>query len=264
MKRIFFFLLLLSSFSLAQNAGNTGTQTVSKQVWSSISSAQRSTVVQNIGQAAHYITYCSSSNAAFSFDVEESPDGTTWIPFSPVVTQLNSKSNCGLIVACGYFNNITLNGGPTAGTLSAWYSASTGPGTCYSPGSATSGQSALPLCDQVSFVTLAGNASATAILPAPATANIYYCGGWTISLTGAVSTGLNGISVQFGNSTCSSTSGVVWELILTPSSPLDIAVPAPVDKLPLANAAGSTLCASLNGPGTTGVTAYVSYKYATF
>ncbi len=263
MKRFLVFLcialIFIQSIGSAQNAGQTGTQTMSKQVWNAITSAQRSAILQNIGQASHYITFCGSAGGAFSFDVEESPDGTTWVPFSSAITQLNARSNCGLIVLCGYFNNVSLNGGPSAGTLSAWYSASTGPGPCGLTGNATTGQAPLPICDNLAFTQASGNGSVQPILPAAPTYNSYYCNGWTISLSAPL-TGAGTIALEFGNFNCTSVSGFVYTIFLSAATPLVFTIPPPVNKI----SAGNTLCAQFSGTGTGGINVDINYSYANY
>ena len=122
---------LLAFPVLAENAGDVAIQTVNQTIFTKAIAGSR-VVVRNIGQSAHWLTYCADVGVTnLQIDLEGSNDsGGHWIPISSTLgTAINGS--CGLLQAGGYFkdvsvNLITMTTTPPAG-VSAWYSATAGP-----------------------------------------------------------------------------------------------------------------------------------------
>jgi hypothetical protein len=115
-----------------QNAGNTGTATTFKQVFTAQSSpAISSVVIPNIGATSHWLTYCpNGAITALTIQLEGSNDNTNFFPIS------HSGSNtgplaCYVLQASGYFQelraNLTVFTTPGGGTVTAFYTGSSGP-----------------------------------------------------------------------------------------------------------------------------------------
>ena len=122
---------LLAFPVLAENAGDVAIQTVNQTIFTNAITVGR-IVVRNIGQSAHWLTYCSAVGVTnLTLDLEGSNDsGGHWIPISTLGTAING--NCGLLQAGGYFKDVSVNLSTMTtltGSLgvSAWYSATAGP-----------------------------------------------------------------------------------------------------------------------------------------
>ena len=106
---VFFSLLVPGTHVQAQNAGNTGTFTVSQIAFSNQTSTGPSVVFKNIGQSAHFLTFCLASGTGNAqVNLEQSFDGVKlWAPMATGITV--GASACNTIQAGGYFQNVRAN-----------------------------------------------------------------------------------------------------------------------------------------------------------
>lgn len=85
-------------------------------------------VVRNIGQAAHWVTYCPPPQVTgMTAEVESSSDGVKWT----AISEVDSDTTCTVIEAGGYYPQVRILPlsvtSTTGGTLTFFYSASTSP-----------------------------------------------------------------------------------------------------------------------------------------
>jgi hypothetical protein len=226
----FFLIVLGATASHAQNAGNVGIYTREVTVFTAQSTTKSSAILPDFGFAAHNLTYC---NSAFqgSIDFEYSPTGPS--PFVPVILTraaypsgiTATDSACHVLQLGGYYPNLRVTVTPTAGSLSATYSASAAPIPIVSTGLGTFGPSPPIVCDQNSIQSVATGNTATIgnIGPYFAGDTIVICS-FSIAFNAATTTGQ--VSLNWGTSVaCSTLSGATWEAFTTASSPQFISVP---------------------------------------
>lgn len=241
---------------LAQNAGTTGTFTTSQIAFNNATSIGPSVIFKNIGQSAHYLTFClvhGSGNA--QVDLEQSFDGVNnWAPMTTGI--IASSSGCSTIQAGGYFQNVRANilsfigsGGPR---ISAWYNASSGPISFAPPALASGGNPASPLICNGSASTVSVANGATQILGLPSTllpnSAVYMCA-FQISLATVSSTGA--ITFEYGTGTnCATGLTPAWvinttantpQIINSPPSATPLFTSGSANQLCLANTSGANL-----------------------
>lgn len=148
-------MLALLGSSLAQTVQATWQQVA----YNAVGVAGPSAIFRNINQSSHWLTYCTSGASAVSVWLEASGNGTTgWVTISNVGT--SATAACGTIQAGGYYANVRANFTITGGTITAFYSASTGT-------TATPSNAGISITDQpVTFVPVldgTGVTTATAL-----------------------------------------------------------------------------------------------------
>lgn len=199
--------LLFSGF---QNAGNTGTFTKAQLAFNAANSNRSSAIFFNIGQAAHYLTYCTASAFVGTIDLEESFDGlTNWIPIAAAT--LNQDTACHVLQAGGYYQNVrsTITG-YSQGTISAWYSSSSGPIPFTPTGLSSAGAAPPIVCDQSAIADVLTSTTGhvgNGALNQPG--NTYVICGMTISFRAATSAGTI-ILAWAADTTCAGAT-VGWE-----------------------------------------------------
>lgn len=203
--------LALASLVHAQNAGNTGTQTMAQAVhFTGVSTT--SDIFRNVGQSSHFLTIC---NTGFSgiISMEESYDGSTnWTTFAS--DSFTSDSACHLLIGGGYFQNTRVKKTVSGGTFVAYYSASSGP-IAVNPTSIGSNGNSIPVgCDQTAVLVV--NDSTTGLVFARQSGlRIAVCG---YVLTFAAGPGNGTLTFKDSTDGCSTTSGTLWlEATLTTS-----------------------------------------------
>jgi len=177
----------------AQNAGNTGTATYATTVFTNVSTASAtSAVFRNIGQSAHYLTYCMGGigNFTATMFLEESFDAVTWVTIgSANISSQTLLAQCSVLQAGGYYQNVRARiANNSGGTINAWYQATSGPISFAPSGMNTTGASAPITCDQQITGTLASGAI-TQIVAGVLTQYIAVCS-ITVSLDGAAGAGI--------------------------------------------------------------------------
>ena len=253
-------LLSLAICANGQNAGQTGTQTITIQLANNSSATGRIVVPAKalIGAGAHYFTYCTSASG-FSGIAEQSPDGNTshFVPMSTVygVPPATINGNpCAVVPMGGYFDHPAFNVlSVSGGTFSLWYSASTGPVPIFPTAASSSGAATPPVCDQAAGVNASG-----LVLAAPGNSgvSIHICS-ITVSFQAAPG-GSGGFSLisGTGGGNCLGNEQTVWGFIFGTTSPLFYEHPVTLN-LP----AGSGLCLQpdINFPTFDAVILYAKY-----
>lgn len=125
--------IVAAVLSMAQNAGNVGTQTMFQIALNAVTVPTASSPFRNIGQSAHWLTYCTTgSTVTLSIQLEASNDAVTWFPISHVgTTAFVGVGGCSVLQAGGYFQNVRVNLTTITGVggqvVTAFYTGSTGP-----------------------------------------------------------------------------------------------------------------------------------------
>lgn len=177
--------LVLAAGAQAQFLGYVGTQSIRVKALTAVSAPTTSSVIADIGQASHVLTYCIAGGTATSIGIqlEASIDGTTFFAISNLGVGL---SGCQALTAGGWFPNLRVNLVTfTAGggiTLTATYTGIAGPGVAGggsvspTPTAISSAGAAIPIvCDKtVTFHAI--GAVNQQILSPPANLGVSLCG----------------------------------------------------------------------------------------
>jgi len=215
----------------------------------------------NIGQGAHYLTYCySGPTTNLKIWLEESFDGSTnWVPFSSVGTLTGTfNGNCNELQGGGYFNHIRVNLNQLAGTgasVSAWYSASAAPIPLFQIAQGTQGAFVPTGCDTPTFALIASASSGTlkggALNSAVHICNVVITFAGTPTATGQINIYQNAV----GNG-CATVSGFIQEFFTGSANPISYGSGFGAT---INGSLGSDICIQNTG---TGVSALVSFSYA--
>jgi hypothetical protein len=205
----------------AQNAGNTGTFTNAVVAFTSKNTTGPSVIFPNIGQGAHYLSYCSTGiGGSATIVMEESFDGSTnWTTIASATVFEPGGNGCKMLQAGGYYQNVRANILTDSGvTISATYSSSSGPIGFSATGVGSSGPLPPFVCDnQVSISVASGTDGDLVETQLNPNARIRVCS-YSISFNGATAAG----SVQFETSTltaCGGTLIAVWPITTTANTP---------------------------------------------
>lgn len=250
-------IVLLCAF---QNGGDTGTLTLASaltprttagifNVTNPINPANP-TILQNVGQSAHYLAYCWSAGVnALQIWMEASYDGTTnWVPVSPIggLSSTVNMARCNIIQAGGYYQNIRVNLNSLGGgspSVSAWYYASTGPIPFVTGAENSTGIAVIPVADAQQTFLLTDNTTAI-LLSNPSTNKSYYIRSATLTYGNGVTASGSIVLIQGTGSTCGSGSSNVAQYRVGTGSP----VPQSGESL-FTLAAGNNLCYVTTGVG---------------
>jgi hypothetical protein len=197
----------------AQNAGNTGTQTIAQAV---TYTADISPIFRNVGQSAHFLAYCL---AAFqgSIDLEVSFDGTTnWMPIA-LASYPTVSGGCNILQAGGYYQNIRSVRTVGAGSFTAFYSASSGPISYAATGISNVGPTPPTVCNAQNSGILVANATTSSFIPSGTNAatRLYICS-FALSFNGATAAG--SVKLQMSTNSCAGTFDK-WTIITTANTP---------------------------------------------
>jgi hypothetical protein len=230
MRRIFALpcvLLVLAIGASAQFLGYVSTQSVAVNVFANQAANGASATLQNLGQSAHFLTYC-NTNFSGQIALEASQDGTY---ASPIVLaqasygqQATVDSTCHVLQAGGYYPAVrarVLN--YVGGSVTAFYTALGAP-ISYAPSAITStGPTAPIVCDRSFSITVAPSATSSLIGNQPGM-TFALCA-VTVSFNGAVSAGTLALqefatSAAPGNTCTTSLSpGANWQIFTTANTP---------------------------------------------
>lgn len=191
----------------AQNGGTTGTFTVSQKVTYTTGTSQ---IFNNIGQSAHYLSYCpSGGNFSGTIDLEESFDGATnWTPIAFATYIATPLTQCTVLQAGGYFQNIRSVITVVANTVTSVYNATSGP-IGFSPSAiGTTGSASPTSCNQSKTVTIT-NAATMLIANAVTSSQLRVC---AFQVTGQqTATGIINIQDSTGVSSCTGLTDL-WDI----------------------------------------------------
>jgi hypothetical protein len=202
-----------------QNTGTSGTFTVAQKVTYTAGVSQ---IFQNIGQSAHWLTFCAGSGQDFvgTVDLEESFDGlTNWTPisFASYLATSLPKSTCATLQAGGYYQNIRSVFVVTSGTITASYNASSGPISFVASGISQFGPTPPTVCNQSNNIAVANGATVTLVFAIPAT-SIRVCA-FEISLAAAPGSAnfINFLAAPAAG--CASSTSTVWAIETSTTMP---------------------------------------------
>ena len=147
--------------AFAQNAGNTGTATLSQAVtYTGSGAVLTSQIFNNIGQSAHYLQFC-GTNFNGTIDLEGSFDGATnWTPIAFASFEISPLSGCQSLQAGGYYQNIQSVQHHVSGLLvGATYNASSGPIAYAATGIADGGALSPTVCNHSATIAVSNGAT---------------------------------------------------------------------------------------------------------
>lgn len=199
----------------AQNAGTTGTFTISQQVTYTAGVSQ---IFRNIGQSAHYLSYCpSGGNFSGTIDLEESFDGSTnWTPIAFATYVATPLTQCTVLQAGGYFQNIRSVITVVANSVTAQYNATTGPIGFSASAIGTTGTASPTSCNQSKTVTVT-NTSTSLLAAAVTSSQIRVC---AYQITGQqTATGMINIQDSTGASSCTGLTDL-WDINTIVGTPM--------------------------------------------
>lgn len=272
----FLLILLVAGVSHAQNGGTIGIYTAQIAVFSNQAAGVSSggtwqcfnpqtgltpnpcAVFPDHGFAANSLFVCTTGFSG-TIDLEWSPTGNA--PFYPlIIANYSNDTTCAggnppghVLQLGGYFPNVRSTVTRSAGSVSAWYTASASPISFFPAAMNSNGATSPVQCDKT--VTGTGAAGYTAIVTDAgfATRGVNVCG-FTISFEGATSANTLGIQLG-GGLTCSG--GVYpWTIATTASTPQVLSVggglgtifqfPFAVTNICLNNNSGATVNVAVN------------------
>lgn len=234
----------------AQNNGVVGLLAEEFQVFNAQTTTKSSAIFTDIGQGLNILFYCDTAFIG-TIDLEWSP--TTQAPsFMPlqVAQYAAADTGCHVLTVNGYFPNLRSTVTPTSGSLSAWYSASSGPVGYATPAIGSNGPVSPPLCDQEGATAISNSATSVLGVVAFSGSTTILCG-MTVSFNGATTAG----NIQLGWSTTAACSSplVLWVSLTTANTPQTFPVtysirsPTPVQSFPcVINNSGTTVEFSYN------------------
>src|SRR4029077_3279667 len=126
-RRILYVLALLAGCAQAQFLGYVSNQSTAQVVFTNQAANAASAILTNIGQSAHFLSYCNTGFGG-TISLEASPDGTFTSPIvlASATYGQNSvfDSSCHVLQAGGYFQTVRARiTNRTAGSVNAWYTA---------------------------------------------------------------------------------------------------------------------------------------------
>ena len=250
----FLVILMVATASRAQNAGTVGIATREVGVFSSQSTTASSAILPDFGFGCSFLSYQTSAFTG-TIDLEWSPTGKT--PFFTLVQAgypggLPDTGNHVLQLG-GYFPNLRSTATPSAGSISAWYTASAAPCPLFGSGLGTNGPSSPILCDRNSFTTSTGAGGSLLLAPLETGDTVVVCGA-TLSFNGAPSAG--NVQIYYAATIGCTPSSASWYAYTTSSTPQIL--PVTVQIRPFATSGTPYLCFNNNS----GVNVVVSFSYA--
>jgi hypothetical protein len=230
MRRLFAVLcavLVLAIGASAQFLGYVSTQSVAVNVFSGQAANGASATLENLGQSAHFLSYCNTGFAG-QVALEASQDGTFASPITLAQAsygqQGTTDSACHVLQAGGYYPAVrarVLN--YAGGSVTAFYTALAAPISYAAPAVTSIGPTSPIVCDRSFSVTAASGATSSLIGNQPGM-TFALCA-VTFSFNGAVAAGTLALQ-EFGTSagpgntcTTSVSPGANWQIFTTANTP---------------------------------------------
>ena len=228
----------LALYSHSQNGGTIGIQAQMIPVFSGQTSSAASGGIwacgvtsgscpyfQDIGQGTNLLFYC-NTNFTGNVYLEWTPNPNVASPTFYTITQAiwAGDSNCHYLPFGSYFPNVrahVLTSSPSS--ISAWYTAISGPVSFAAPALATNGPTSPVTCDRVANISIANSTTAVLIQPAALGDTVVVCG-IQVSFAAATSTGTF-TSAFFSTTACSTGEGVPIVNNTTSSTPQFLNLP---------------------------------------
>jgi hypothetical protein len=236
----------------AQNAGSTGTFTVSQRVTYTAGTSQ---IFNNIGQSAHYLSYCpSGGNFSGTIDIEESFNGATnWTPIAFATYVASPLTQCTVLQAGGYFQNIRSVITIVANTVTAEYNATSGPIGFNSSAIGSTGAVSPTSCNQSKTLSIT-NTTTSLLVGSVTSSQIRVC---AFQVTGQqTATGVMDFQSSTAAAACTTPTNI-WEINTIVGTPMTASLGAGLGQLFAAPTANS-LCFANNS----GQTVSVNISYA--
>jgi hypothetical protein len=217
-------------------------------------------VLPDFGAGCNFLSY-QTTGFSGTITLEWSPPLANSSIFAPfiVLTQASYSASTPdtavhVLQLGGYFPNLRSTVTPSAGSLSAQYTASAAPCPLVSSGLGSNGPEAPIVCDRNALVSITTGSTAEIAGPLVTGDTVVICA-WTLSFNGATSAG--NVTIEWGTSAaCSSVTGPSWYIYTTSATPQVLAVAVP-QRSPF-NATYPYACL-LNASGASGV---FSFSYA--
>lgn len=245
----------------AQNAGNVGIYTKEVTAFTVQASSASSAIFPDFGFGANYLSYCTVGFSG-TINLEWEPPGTSiYIPLAQATYGSGTpdtacrSGTAGLQIG-GYYPNLRSTVIMSAGTISAWYTASAAPISAFPPAYGSNGSSSPISCDQNAAASV-NNSTTVALLGSSSAATTILCG-FTISYNGATSAG-NDEVVWSLSTACTATVGG-WDAFTTSGTPQTLFIGQT-----LRSPAGPYSVSHIQTPcfvNNSGATAFVSLNYA--
>lgn len=210
-------LLAFAGVSRAQFIGYVSTQTVAPaQVFTAQAANGSSATLANIGQSAHFLTYCNSGFRG-TISLLASPDGTFAAPVTLASASYTAAdSSCHILQAGGYFPTIRANvSNFVGGSVNAWYTGTASPIGFAPPAIAGGGPTSPVQCDSTGTQSVTQSTTAV-VVPGVAGQKIYVC---QINLSFSAATTAGQLSVGLANDGACTGYTTKWATLITSSSP---------------------------------------------
>lgn len=246
----------------AQNAGNTGTFTAAQLVFTNMDHNGSSAILQNIGQSSHFLTYCTLGFGG-TIDLEASYTGTSsWTVIASATYGQNSvvDTGCHVLQAGGYFQNVKATvSNFAAGSVSAWYSSSSGP-VAFAPSALGSNGPIAPVaCD--TNTNIAPSPSTTTLLVGVLAGTKSYLCQVSISFNATPSIGTITFE-EATDATCGTIVRTMWQLQVTANSPQSLPLlGGPLGAFTRTTTPGHAVCVAI---GAVTAQSIISLSYAQF
>ncbi len=243
------FLISPPSHVDAQNAGTVGIQAILQPVFTAQGATASSKLFQDIGQGANILRYC-DTNFQGTIDLEWSPTGVA--PFFALATASwigQNDNSCHTLTVNGYFPNMRSTLTWTAGTVNAWYSASSGPVGYAAPAVNSSGPVSPVQCDIGGQGTFAPNITSDLLGVFPGLTD-YICE-MTVSFSAAPTAGT--LTLGYAPTSACTSPVLIWQMQITANTPQVFQVGGPLGAFLQTPASGTAVCVT-----TTGITANVT------
>lgn len=216
----------------AQFIGYVSGQTTQQTVFTAQAANVNSSILTNLGAAAHFLSYCNTGFTG-TISLQASPDGTFSSPIILATASYGQNSvtdsACHVLQAGGYFPTVRVSlSNYAAGSVNAWYSSSALPIAFAASAQNSNGPTSPIACDKFGVVQIAQSVSNGILVGLlGASAKIYLCQ-MTFSFSAATTAGT--INLEDGTSGgCTTASGVSnWQLQVTASTPQTLTFGGPL------------------------------------
>jgi hypothetical protein len=201
------------------------------------------------GYATNVLTFCNASFTG-SIDLEWSPTGSsTYIPVS-IATFGSIDSNCHKLQVGGYYPNLRATVVRTAGSVSAWYTASAAPISVFPAAVGTNGATSPISCDGNVTLSITNGSTTYLNVTALNAGDLVNICNFTLSFAATPGTG----TVALGWATTSGCSSPTNNFVINTlaSTPQTLIFPAPQNLRPPGGiASGNTFACLTNNSGAT-------------
>jgi hypothetical protein len=249
----------------AQFIGYVSSQSVAQQVFTAQAANGSSVTVTNLGQSAHFLSYCTTGFSG-TVSLQASPDGTFATPITIASAAYGQNSTtdtaCHVLQAGGYFQTIRATvSNYISGSVNAWYTAIAAPIAFAPVALASNGPTSPIACDKFGVVQIAQSTNNGILVGLNGTTPKVYLCSMTISFSAATTAG----AINIGDGTsggCTVFSGVTnWQLAVTANTPQTVTFGGPLGTFTGTFTPGRCLMVTT---GAITASATISFSYAQF